>query len=214
MTHVEAEIASQPTCWRRSAELSAGCSGVLPRPGERLAVVGCGTSLYIAQAFAGLRESAGMGETDAFPASEMPSRRYDRVLALTRSGTTTEVIDLLDRLRGSVPIVVITADPATPVMRVADDTVVLDFADEASVVQTRFATSALALLRAHLGHDLVELSRQAEEALGHDLPGGATERTQFTFLGRGWTVGLAHEGALKLREASLAWAESYPAMEY
>ena len=30
------------------------------------------------------------------------------------------------------------------------------------------------------------------------------------FLGRGWTVGLANEAALKMREASGAWAESYP----
>ena len=34
------------------------------------------------------------------------------------------------------------------------------------------------------------------------------------FLGSGWSVGLAHEAALKLREATLAWSESYPAMEY
>jgi glucosamine 6-phosphate synthetase-like amidotransferase/phosphosugar isomerase protein len=37
---------------------------------------------------------------------------------------------------------------------------------------------------------------------------------QFTFLGRGWTVGLAHEAALKLRESAQLWTESYPAMEY
>jgi fructoselysine-6-P-deglycase FrlB-like protein len=34
------------------------------------------------------------------------------------------------------------------------------------------------------------------------------------FLGRGWTVGLSAEAALKLREAALAWAEAYPALEY
>jgi fructoselysine-6-P-deglycase FrlB-like protein len=34
------------------------------------------------------------------------------------------------------------------------------------------------------------------------------------FLGQGWTVGLAHEAALKLREAASAWTEAYPAMEY
>jgi len=37
---------------------------------------------------------------------------------------------------------------------------------------------------------------------------------RFAFLGSGWTVGLANEAALKLREASGAWAEAYPAMEY
>jgi fructoselysine-6-P-deglycase FrlB-like protein len=40
------------------------------------------------------------------------------------------------------------------------------------------------------------------------------EFDQFVFLGRGWTVGLAAEAALKFREAAGAWAEAYPAMEY
>ncbi len=34
------------------------------------------------------------------------------------------------------------------------------------------------------------------------------------FLGRGWAVGLASEAALKMREATGSWAESYPAMEF
>src|SRR5437763_1533383 len=34
------------------------------------------------------------------------------------------------------------------------------------------------------------------------------------FLGRGWTVGLADEAALKIREAAQLHAESYPSMEY
>ena len=41
-----------------------------------------------------------------------------------------------------------------------------------------------------------------------------SDRAHFVFLGHGWTVGLAHEAALKLREAAQAWSESYPAMEY
>jgi len=148
-------------------------------------------------------------------ASEFPdTRRYDRVLALTRSGTTTEVVDLLKRLRGTVPTTVITADAETPVADLADESVVLDFADEQSVVQTRFATSALAVLRAHLGQDLEPLIAAAETVVHEPLPEGAVEARQFTFLGRGWTVGLANEAGLKLREASLSWAESYPAMEY
>jgi fructoselysine-6-P-deglycase FrlB-like protein len=43
---------------------------------------------------------------------------------------------------------------------------------------------------------------------------GVAQREQFTFLGGGWTTGLAAEAALKMREASLSWAESYPAAEY
>ncbi|MDQ6898121.1 MAG: sugar isomerase, partial [Candidatus Dormibacteraeota bacterium] len=92
--------------------------------------------------------------------------------------------------------------------------VVLDFADERSVVQTRFATSTLALLRAHLGHQLEPVATDAERALAMELPVSATAHNHFIFLGRGWTVGLAHEAALKMREAAGAWTESYPALEY
>ncbi|MFB6705361.1 SIS domain-containing protein [Streptomyces sp. NPDC056333] len=215
MSFVEIETASQPECWRRAAELAPSRSAALPAGGERIAVVGCGTSFYMAQAYAALREESGQGESDAFAASEFPfGRRYDRVVALTRSGTTTEVLDLLGRLRGVTPTVAITADPNTPVMTAADDVVVLDFADEQSVVQTRFATTAFTLLRAHLGLHTDAVVRDAETALGEPLPEGLLDCTQFTFLGRGWTAGLANEAALKMKEASLSWTESYPAMEY
>jgi fructoselysine-6-P-deglycase FrlB-like protein len=210
-THTEAEIASQPECWRRAvANVPADA---LPREGERVAVVGCGTSWFIAMAYATLREQAGQGETDAFAASEFPAgRAYDRVLALTRSGTTTEVLDLLGRI--STRTTAITADPKTPIMEAAGDVVVLDYADERSVVQTRFATTQLALLRASLGEDLTRAVADAEEAVAAPLPAELVEAEQFSFLGAGWTVGLAQEAALKMREASRSWTEAYPAMEY
>ncbi|MFG2806432.1 SIS domain-containing protein [Streptomyces massasporeus] len=215
MTHVEDELTSQPECWARAASEAPRFVKVLPAPGERVAIVGCGTSYFMAQAAAALREGAGQGETDAFAASEFPhGRRYDRVVALTRSGTTTEVLDLLGRLKGGTPTTAITADPDTPVKAAADALAVLDFADERSVVQTRFATTALTLLRAHLGLHPDTAVTDARTALAEPLPEGIVECRQFTFLGRGWTVGLANEAGLKMREAALAWTEAYPAMEY
>ncbi|WP_369387554.1 SIS domain-containing protein [Streptomyces sp. CG1] len=215
MTHVEDELNSQPECWMRAAEAAGRHRDALPKPGERVAIVGCGTSYFMAQAVAGLREGAGQGETDAFAASEFPyGRAYDRVVALTRSGTTTEVLQLLGELRGRTRTTAVTADPATPVMSAADDLVVLDFADERSVVQTRFATTTLTLLRAHLGLHTDSVVADARTALSTSLPEGLVSCTQFTFLGRGWTVGIANEAGLKMREASLSWTEAYPAMEY
>jgi fructoselysine-6-P-deglycase FrlB-like protein len=211
---IDAEVASQPACWQRAAGLAAGVSHLLPAPGERAAVTGCGTSWFIAQSYAALREEAGQGETDAFAASEMPVRRhYDRVVVLSRSGTTTEILQLLDRLAG-VPTVAITTDARTPVAEAAGAAIALGFADETSVVQTRFATTELALLRAHLGHDMTAVAAAAEAALAEPLPAALTGARQFTFLGTGWTCGLANEAALKLREAAGMWTEAYPAMEY
>ena len=211
----EAEIASQPACWRRAAGLAADVAGALPASGERVAVAGCGTSWFMAQAYAAAREAAGHGETDSFAASEMPlRRRYDRVLVLSRSGTTTEILDLLARLNGTVPTVAITAGAATPVGQAADAVIDLAFADEESVVQTRFATTELALLRAHLGQDIGPVAAAAQRVLAEPLPAEMLTARQFTFLGTGWTVGLASEAALKLREAAGMWTEAYPAMEY
>jgi fructoselysine-6-P-deglycase FrlB-like protein len=210
--HVSAEIVSQPGSWRRAAGLAREVSDALPRAGERVAVVGCGTSWFMAMAYAALREAAGLGETDAFAASEMPiGRRYDRIVAITRSGTTTEVLRLLER--ESAPTVALTAVADAPVREVATHLIPLDFADERSVVQTRFATTTLALLRASLGHDMDAVAVDAEKALQLPVAGYLTA-PQVTFLGRGWTVGLAHEAALKTREAAQFWAEAYPAMDY
>ncbi len=213
MTHVKTELASQPDCWRQAAKLAD--SPGLPAVGERVAVAGCGTSWFMAMAYAALRERDGHGETDAFQASEFPlGRSYDRVILITRSGTTTEVIELLDALDGACPTTVITADPAQPAAALATDVIGLEFADEQSVVQTRFATTALALLRAHLGEDLQPAASDAEVAVRLPLPVHPSLVEQVTFLGRGWTVGLAQEAALKCREAAMFWAEAYPAMDY
>src|SRR5580704_13103631 len=167
----EQEVASQPACWRRAGPLAADLAGVLPARGERVAGAGCGTSWFMAQSYAAAREASGHGETDAFAASEMPrARRYDRVLVLSRSGTTTEILQLLDQLRGTVPTVAITAAAWAPVAQAADHVIDLGFADEESVVQTRFATTELALLRAHLGHDLGPAVDGAERVLAAPLP--------------------------------------------
>ena len=100
-------------------------------------------------------------------------------------------------------------------------TIVLDFADEQSVVQTRFATSVIAMFRAAFGHDMEQVAGEAQLVL--DKSPSLSEIAcspdllachRFVFLGHGWTVGLAHEAALKLREAALFATESYPAMEY
>ncbi|UQA92056.1 SIS domain-containing protein [Streptomyces halobius] len=218
------EIASQPRIWRRAAESVAHVGDVLPRKGERVAVVGCGTSWFMAQVYAELREAGGHGETDAFAASEFPlCRRYDRILAISRSGTTTEVLDLLSRVSGGTPVGAITATPRTPLVAAAGAVAVLDFADEESVVQTRFATATLALLRRHLEvadalptgvRPMVRAITDAERAVTAALEAGVCAAEQFTFLGTGWTCGFALEAALKVREAAGAWSEAYPTMEY
>ena len=97
--YVDEEIAAQPECWRTAAGLATEVSDRLGADGERIAFVGCGTSWFMGQVLAALREAGGRGESDAFTAAEFPLSRvgrdggYDRVVALTRSGTYISTAD-------------------------------------------------------------------------------------------------------------------------
>jgi fructoselysine-6-P-deglycase FrlB-like protein len=249
MSYLTDEIASQPGCWSTAIEMAGAAGSALPGPGERVAAIGCGSSLNVARCYAALREAAGQGETDAFPASEVPAaRRYDRLVYISRTGTTTEVLDALRHAPRGTRTTAITAAPEEALAREARDVVLLDFADECSVVSSRFITSSIVLLRAHLAGpgarasaaadaragaaadaraladsgvadaralaDIRALPAAAALELGRPLPPDLAERAEFTFLGCGWAAAVAAEAALKLREASRTWAESYPAMEY
>jgi fructoselysine-6-P-deglycase FrlB-like protein len=88
VSEIEREIASQPACWREAALRATRSEGLAPS-GARAAFVGCGTSLFMAQAAAGLRERSGAGETDAFAASQAP---LDRLRGRLAQRTTTEVV--------------------------------------------------------------------------------------------------------------------------
>ncbi|WP_426511004.1 SIS domain-containing protein [Dactylosporangium sp. McL0621] len=215
MNDTALEIGSQPAVWGRGLELVGEARNAVAAPGERMLLLGCGTSWFVAQSIAELREAAGLGETDAVCASEfVPRRRYDRVVAVTRSGTSTEVLEALRQIPASTHRVAITAVDGEPVDNLVDSRVLLDFADERSVVQTRFPTTVLAMARAAFGEDLAHLIGDGEAALAAPLPADPAEIEHLVFLGTGWTVGLAHEAALKVREAAQAWSESYPAMDY
>src|SRR5580693_9968734 len=146
MSHLADEIASQPECWAKAIEMAASTGAALPERGERVAAIGCGSSLNVARCYAALREVAGHGQTDAFPASEIPAaRRYDRMVYVSRTGTTTEVLDALRRAPAQVRSTAIAADPGSPLVREAGAVVLLDFSAERSVVSSRFITSALVL---------------------------------------------------------------------
>ena len=138
-------------------------------------------------------------------------RKYDKIVSISRSGTTTEVVKMLEKTK--IPSVMLTSVHGSPVTEFATHSIVMPFADEKSVLQTRWATAALGLLRMHLGFDLRSIIKDAQEALTCDL-GDLVNVEQITFLGRGWTIGLAQEAALKTRESSQFWAEAYPALDY
>lgn len=219
MTFASDEIRSQPDVWRRAAALSREVTGAMPAVGARTLILGCGTSAFVAQSMAWLRELADGGDTDWAFASELPpAREYDHVIAVSRSGTTTEVVQALESLPPTTVTTAITADADSPVAARCDQVVDLSFADELSVVQTRFPSSLLVLWRAGLGESADAIVADAQTALAGPVDSAPllnpADYDHFVFLGRGWTIGLAHEAALKMRECAQAWSESHPALDY
>jgi fructoselysine-6-P-deglycase FrlB-like protein len=209
------EIASQPEVWARALTDLAPAVAELTAPGEKMLVLGCGTSAYVAESFAFLREQAGFGVTDAAYASEPWSwRGWDRVLLITRSGTTSEVLDALDRIPAGVRTIAVTGVADSPVAARVDAVLLYDYADERSVVQTRFPTTFLVAARAALGENLAGLPGELAAVLDRPLGIDPATHDHFVYLGTGWTHGLAQEAALKIRESAQAWAESYPLLDY
>ncbi|MCQ3803439.1 MAG: SIS domain-containing protein [bacterium] len=211
MSITRAEINSQSEVWSdsRVPELARG----LPERGAWVGITGCGTSLHVAQSYAAFREDNGHGLTDVFPASLAPQREWDVLIALSRSGTTTEVVEAIRRSRAG-KVVALTATEGSPIASKADVSLIAPFADEQSVVQTRFATMALLVLLTSVGY---QIERAAADLSGNGVeprPADVGGRSHFVFVGTGWTYGIANEAALKLREMAHLWSESYPAMEF
>lgn len=208
------EIATQPELWRRAIADTSRERELLVASGEKVLVLGCGTSAFVAESFAALRENAGHGVTDAAYASEPRAwRDWTRVVAISRSGTTSEILEALAAVPSGVTKVVVTGVADSPAARLADEVLVYDYADERSVVQTRFPTVFLMALRAALGEDVSGLPAQLDAALAAPSPVEAGH-DHIVYLGTGWTYGLAQEAALKIREAAQAWSESYPMLDY
>lgn len=211
-TTTEDEIASQPAMWSRALNDPGLGVELLPAAPTPVLVVGCGTSYYIGEAWAKLREARG-APTRAAIASELT--RVDdgeALVVISRSGTTSDVEHVVRRLRDRHRVVGILGTAGTPIEAACDDRILLDFADEQSVVQTRFATTTLALLRRAIGDRTGHLVGEAEAALRAPLPLG--EHDHIVFLGTGWSAGIAHEAALKCLEAAGVWSEAYPVREY
>ena len=244
-SHTWQEIISQPEIWR--ATLDAFTTD-RPALGEfleaadfdRVLTVGCGSTHYLAQTAATtLTRRAGV-RTRALPASELwlfpgliPTDRT-MLLAISRSGTTTETLRAMEQFRevSSGRVLAITCYPESTLAQRADFALVAPDAQEQSIAQTRSFTSMLLLTQA-LTSVLAQENRNGEEMLEHlhrlpdaleglvnrlgDLPQQLGEDLgieRLFFLGGGPLYGLASEAMLKTKEMSLSYAEAYYPLEF
>lgn len=197
---------------------------------------GCGSShhLAICASFAWSEQldrpvaAVASSELAHFPEHYLARDAKPLVLAISRSGDTTEVKLAVERLRqdyGAVSLAVTTE--GNEVANVCDAGIVFDECLERSVVMTQAFTCILVGL--YLLVDAVANGGRASEI--KQIPGliddalQATERemrpiaddqniSRFFFLGSGPMKGLADECALKLTEMALDTAFSYRTLEF
>jgi glucosamine--fructose-6-phosphate aminotransferase (isomerizing) len=172
----------------------------------------------------------------ALPASEvwlfpavMPLQRT-LLLAVSRSGTTTETLRAAERCQraGAGRVLAVTCYPESTLASQASFSLFAPDAREESVAQTRSFTSMLLLTQAVAGvlagdtalaSRLRRLPRALEGLMGRleGLPGQigrdlSIER--FFFLGGGPLYGIACEAMLKTKEMSLSYAEAFHPLEF
>ena len=188
-------------------------------------VVGCGTSYNLALSIAAALNAAGL-QALAVPAGEWALRPTAylasgaaRVIALSRSGETTETLQAarVSRARG-LNVTGITCAPGSALSGASD--VALEFVTHPAEGVVMTASASLMLLAGYAlaGHfvDAALTFRAAAlaDAMG-DIPVEAyAGRSHFVFLGGGSQYGVALEGALKLQEMAITYTQAFHPGEY
>ncbi len=235
------EIASQPEVWQatlnelkaQQAQLTAQLAGYAATP---FIVTGCGSTYYLSLATAAALRSVGVAAW-ALPGSELALYEQKHLppnftlLAISRSGTTSETLWAVKRYRDEHPdghVVAITCVPDTPLVSAADVVLIALQAQEQSIAQTRSFTSMALLgqvLVAVLSGDSSRIERlqrlpaaltSVVERVG-ELPrmtGADLSLQRYFFLGSGALYGFACEAMLKTKEMTTSWAEAYHTLEF
>jgi glucosamine--fructose-6-phosphate aminotransferase (isomerizing) len=204
---------------------------------QEVLFTGCGSTYYLAQAAAAIFQAATGLPGRAYPASEilffpnltLPPGKSRLLVAISRSGETTETVRAVERFRSrrTGAVIAITCNASSALAERADAVFAVRGATETSLAQTRSFSAmfvAAAGLAAKLsGQSLSDAYLKLPEvaaALLHDHQtlaralGTDPSIQRFFFLGNGPLYGLANEAMLKMKEMSLSYSEAYHFLEF
>ncbi|HXU86333.1 MAG TPA: glutamine--fructose-6-phosphate transaminase (isomerizing) [Verrucomicrobiae bacterium] len=213
------------------------------RAATRVELVACGSAYYAAlvgaaaiEEWTGLPARATVGSE--FRYSPPPLDAKTLVIAVTQSGETADTIAPTRHAREQgCPIVAVTNTVGSAITREADAVVFLQAGPEIAVAASKTFTTqvtTLVILAAAIARTRGTMDDATERELAdalHALPGAAQRTIEetapgapaiarryvnsrgFMFVGRGYGMPTALEGALKLKEVSYVHAEGYAAGE-
>jgi glucosamine--fructose-6-phosphate aminotransferase (isomerizing) len=241
--HTYQEIISQPNAWAQALEVVQSQKGEITQlwndhPKVRVLFTGCGSTYYLSLAAASLfQELTGCGAR-AVPGGELilyPDSAYEAdmptlLVAISRSGTTTETVAAAQKFKHADrgPVLVITNYDNTPLAQLGDISITIPAGQEESVAQTRsfasmyVAETAFAVISAgradllpameklpHLGANIIQEYDGLARSIGENL-----DLDRFYFLGSGPRYGLACETNLKMKEMTLTHSEPFHFFEF
>ena len=202
---------------------------------DRIVITGAGSSYYLAQTVAAVSRALLRRPVLATPLSELILRPdgvlgdagREPVVIISRSGSTSEAVDVAERMHvAGRSTVAVTCRADSPLAALADVTLVSPAGDETAIVMTRSFASMLALLLrvvasiagdGRFSGDLGRLPGRWDEAVAAALVGrrlGATDWSRVVILGGGPAMGIAAEWGLKLAETSQIPASAYEPLEF
>lgn len=200
--------------------------------------VGCGTSFYLAETAAacwafltGQRARAlPASEVLLFPALTNAKGANTQAVVISRSGKTSEAVRAAEVLSRKlcVPTLGMTCGHGTALEQACDSSIVLQVADENSMVMTRSFTSMLLSLQyvaaRWVGNSqfVADLHRASEHVSKQIQPWtqlmeafvAAHSFVDYVFLGQGPFYGIAREASLKVMEMSCSYSQFFHSLEF
>jgi glucosamine--fructose-6-phosphate aminotransferase (isomerizing) len=206
-------------------EKALGSNTVTERD-DVLVYVGCGTSYYLAMSLAAYANSAGR-RAIAVPGAEWlnrpsffwPNWRNTHVVAISRSGETTETVAAARKSRKNGAFVTaLTVEAGSSLAKHSDDVVASPTHADEGIVMTVSASLMLLLGMQMIGQaipsSVISSASKLAQALDASLSKSVLDRSHFVFLGGGPLFGIASEGALKLMEMSQVLTQPFHPLEY
>lgn len=234
--HTYNEIKSQTNAWAQAIELVREAGLPEARNYEQVIFTGCGSTYYLSLAASALYQELTGRAARAVPGGELLfnsrtvlSSQKTLLVAVSRSGTTTETVKAVEKFRQEKRGDVLVISNYNEVLsRLADVNIVIDQGQEESVAQTRSfasmyvaATAMCACMagRTELMDSMVELPGLGNqlmnrcETLAKEV-GSNLDFDRFYFLGSGSRYGLACEVNLKMKEMTLTHSEPFHFLEF
>ena len=221
MGATEQTIFEQFPLWRKAIAPLAPLADA-----DVIVFVGCGTSYNLALSLAAAANAVGRrsiavpgGEWVNRPQSYWPAGGKVHVVALSRSGSTSETVAAAkaSRLAGAF-VTAITMEADSPLARHCDRLVLAETHPLEGIVMTASASLMLLLGLELLGHvvpdALADTAQALLDASDARLPGLIAGRSHFVYLGGGHLYGIGLEGALKLMEMSQSFTQGFHPLEY